>query len=74
MGFVDMRFGLQSYMRTDGKVGIYVEDDAIGRFTRYRLDGAETMKGREGDGFLSPMKFSTMVGSFRPSVGLPLSY
>ena len=44
MGFVDMRYGVHAYLRADGKVGAYVEDDAIGRFTRVRLDGAETVQ------------------------------
>ena len=44
MGFVDLRYGVNAYMRTDGKPGAYVEDDAIGRFTRCRVDGAETLK------------------------------
>ena len=43
MGFVDMRYGVNGYLRTDGKVGAYVEDDCVGRFTRVRIDGAETM-------------------------------
>jgi hypothetical protein len=44
IGFVDLRYGVQPYLRPDGKVGAYVEDDAIGRFARCRLDGAETVK------------------------------
>ena len=44
MGFVDLRFGVHAYQREDGKVGAYVEDDAIGRFTRVRMDGAETIQ------------------------------
>ncbi len=44
IGFVDMRYGVQPYVRPDGKVGAYVEDDAVGRFARCRLDGAETVK------------------------------
>lgn len=44
MGFVDMRYGVHAYLRADGKVGVYIEDDAIGRFTRARMDGAETMQ------------------------------
>lgn len=44
MGFVDMRYGLNAYLRPDGKVGAYVEDDAIGRFVRCRVDGADTMR------------------------------
>ncbi|MCY3024026.1 MAG: right-handed parallel beta-helix repeat-containing protein [Planctomycetota bacterium] len=43
-GFVDMRYGVHGYVRPDGKVGAYVEDDAIGRFGRCRLDGAETLQ------------------------------
>jgi len=43
-GFVDMRYGVHAYVRPDGKVGAYVEDDAIGRFGRCRLDGAETLQ------------------------------
>jgi hypothetical protein len=44
IGFVDMRYGLNAYLRSDGKVGAYVEDDAIGRFARLRIDGAETIR------------------------------
>jgi hypothetical protein len=44
IGFVDLRYGVQPYLRPDGKIGAYVEDDAIGRFARCRLDGAETVK------------------------------
>jgi len=43
-GFVDMREGLQAYLRPDGKPGAHVEDDNIGRFGRYRLDGADTLR------------------------------
>jgi len=43
-GFVDMRYGVHGYVRPDGKVGAYVEDDAIGRFGRCRLDGTETLQ------------------------------
>src|SRR6185503_12188523 len=43
IGFVDLRYGVQAYMRPDGKVGAYVEDDSIGRFARARIDGAETV-------------------------------
>jgi len=43
-GFVDMRDGLTAYRRPDGKPGVYVEDDSIGRLMRGRLDGAETRK------------------------------
>jgi len=38
IGFVDLRFGVNPYIRPDGKVGAYVEDDAIGRFARLRID------------------------------------
>jgi len=44
MGFVDMRYGVNGYLRTDGKVGAYLEDDCVGRFTRVRIDGAETLR------------------------------
>jgi len=44
IGFVDERNGVFPYVRPDGKVGAYVEDDAIGRFARCRLDGAETVR------------------------------
>ena len=44
IGFVDMRYGVQAYVRPDGKLGAYVEDDAIGRFARCRLEGAETLR------------------------------
>jgi hypothetical protein len=43
IGFVDLRFGVHGYLRPDGKVGAYVEDDAIGRFARCRMDGASTV-------------------------------
>jgi len=38
IGFVDLRYGVNPYIRPDGKVGAYVEDDAIGRFARLRID------------------------------------
>ena len=44
IGFVDLRYGVNPYIRPDGKVGAYVEDDGIGRFARLRIDGAETIK------------------------------
>ena len=44
MGFVDMRYGIHAYQRADGKVGVYVEDDGIGRFVRARLDGTDTVQ------------------------------
>jgi len=44
IGFVDVRYGLSAYMRPDGKIGAYVEDDAIGRLSRLRIDGAETIE------------------------------
>jgi hypothetical protein len=44
MGFVDIRYGVHAYLRPDGKVGAYVEDDAIGRFCRARLDGAASVE------------------------------
>ena len=44
IGFVDLRYGVQPYLRPDGKIGAYVEDDSIGRFARCRLDGEETVK------------------------------
>ena len=44
IGFVDLRYGVQAYLRADGKPGAYVEDDAIGRFARARIDGAETLQ------------------------------
>jgi hypothetical protein len=49
IGFVDMRYGVQPYLRPDGKAGAYVEDDAIGRFGRCRLDGAETVQRSRAD-------------------------
>jgi len=42
-GMVDLRDGLQPYLRPDGKPGAYVEDDNIGRFIRFRVDGADTL-------------------------------
>ncbi len=44
MGFVDLRFAVQAYMRPDGKPGVWVEDDNVGRFARARLDGADTLQ------------------------------
>ncbi len=44
IGFVDMRYGIHSYLRTDGQPGAYIEDDAIGRFARYRLEDGNTLK------------------------------
>jgi len=44
IGFVDLRFGVHAYERSDGKPGAYIEDDAIGRFARYRVDGVESLK------------------------------
>jgi hypothetical protein len=43
IGFVDLRYGVHAYVRPDGKIGAYVEDDAIGRFGRARIDGDETI-------------------------------
>ena len=43
-GFVDIREGVQAYMRPDGKPGAHVEDDNIGRFVRARVDGTETLR------------------------------
>jgi len=44
IGFVDLRYGVHAYRRDDGKIGAYVEDDAIGRFARCRIDGADTIR------------------------------
>jgi len=44
IGFVDLRYGVHAYMRPDGKPGAYVEDDAIGRFARCRVEGANTVE------------------------------
>jgi len=44
IGFVDLRYGVHAYVRPDGKFGAYVEDDAIGRFARARIDNIETIK------------------------------
>ncbi len=44
IGFVDLRYGVHAYMRPDGKPGAYVEDDAIGRFARLRVEGAGTIE------------------------------
>jgi len=44
IGFVDLRYGVHGYVRTDGAIGAYVEDDAIGRFARARVDGIESIK------------------------------
>ncbi|MBM4035000.1 MAG: hypothetical protein FJ291_24930 [Planctomycetes bacterium] len=44
IGFVDLRYGVHAYMRPDGKPGAYVEDDAIGRFARLRVEGADTIE------------------------------
>ena len=43
-GFVDLRDGLQTFLRPDGKPAAYVEDDGIGRFLRYHLDGTDTVR------------------------------
>jgi hypothetical protein len=43
-GFIDLRFGIQAFLRADGRPGVFVEDDNIGRFTRLRLEGTETLK------------------------------
>jgi hypothetical protein len=50
IGFVDLRYGVHAYVRPDGKIGAYVEDDSIGRFARARIDGAETLT-RQDDSF-----------------------
>jgi hypothetical protein len=42
-GFVDLREGLQGYLRPDGKPGAHVEDDNVGRFNRIRVDGTDTL-------------------------------
>ena len=44
IGFVDLRYGVHAYLRPDGKVGAYVEDDAIGRFARCRVEGAGSLR------------------------------
>ncbi|HRR79221.1 MAG TPA: hypothetical protein P5118_03460 [Planctomycetota bacterium] len=44
IGFVDLRYGVHAYLRPDGKPGAYVEDDAIGRFARLRVEGADTIE------------------------------
>ena len=44
IGFVDVRSGCRAYIRPDGKVGAYIEDDAIGRLARCRMDGAPTLQ------------------------------
>ncbi len=44
MGFVDICYGLRTYMRPDGRPGAWIEDDAIGRFTRIVLDGTDTYR------------------------------
>lgn len=49
IGFVDLRYGVQPFIRADGKLGVYVEDDHIGRFARARLDGAETLRKQTQD-------------------------
>jgi hypothetical protein len=43
-GMVDIREGLQAYLRPDGTPGANVEDDNVGRFIRYRVEGTETLK------------------------------
>ena len=43
-GFVDVRFGLRAYLRPDGKIGAWVEDDAIGRLGRARVDNLASVK------------------------------
>jgi hypothetical protein len=44
VGFVDIISGCQAYRRGDGKPGAYVEDDLIGRFTRLRVDGTDSLR------------------------------
>ncbi|MBL9135112.1 MAG: right-handed parallel beta-helix repeat-containing protein [Verrucomicrobiales bacterium] len=44
VGFVDIISGCQAFRRTDGKPAAYVEDDLIGRFTRVRVDGSESLQ------------------------------
>ena len=43
IGFIDVRYGLHGYLRPDGNVGGYVEDDAIGRLARFRMEGRNTL-------------------------------
>ena len=43
-GFVDFYEGITAYMRADGKLGAYIEDDNVDRFLRCRLDGLETVQ------------------------------
>lgn len=66
IGFVDLRYGINPYLRPDGKVGAYVEDDAIGRFGRVRIDGAETIKR-----FRKSFEWKTPAPAAAPAGALP---
>lgn len=65
IGFVDLRYGINPYIRPDGKVGAYVEDDAIGRFGRIRIEGADTVKR-----FRKTFEWKTPAAA--PAAGAPL--
>jgi hypothetical protein len=69
IGFVDLRFGVQAYLRPDGRPGAYVEDDAIGRFARARIDGAETLRRTAASFSWSPA--GTAAGSAAGEPPLP---
>ena len=43
-GWVDCSHSVSPFIRPDGKIGAYVEDDAIGRLNRIRMDGADTIR------------------------------
>ncbi len=43
-GFVDFRYGIRAYLDPAGTVKALLEDDAIGRITRIRMEGRETVR------------------------------
>ena len=43
-GWVDCSHSVSPFLRPDGKIGAYVEDDAIGRVNRIRMDGVDTIR------------------------------
>ena len=75
-GFVDVRYGIDGYLRLDGKVGGYVEDDAIGRLLRWRLDGGATINRQVSAITWSPSATSTetaLPDSARPDAAAAIS-
>ncbi|MGA2618607.1 MAG: right-handed parallel beta-helix repeat-containing protein [Thermoguttaceae bacterium] len=43
-GWIDCSHSVSPYLRADGKIGAYVEDDAVGRLNRIRVDGVESIR------------------------------